>query len=115
MAILDEANLAAEAAKRATYRVNHVGTKRLSNNRSRCEISISRPGIGISGLQRCAVLYSYRSGKIGLEWLAIRKDDPLPAERATGPREAMQVCRLIHSLGQAPEASVKRLVHSRFA
>ena len=27
MAILDEANLAAEAAKRATYRVNHVGTK----------------------------------------------------------------------------------------
>jgi hypothetical protein len=27
LAILDEANLAAEAAKRATYRVNHVGTK----------------------------------------------------------------------------------------
>ena len=27
MAILDETNLAAEAAKRATYRVNHVGTK----------------------------------------------------------------------------------------
>jgi hypothetical protein len=27
VAILDEANLAAEAAKRATYRVNHVGTK----------------------------------------------------------------------------------------
>jgi hypothetical protein len=27
MAILDEANLAAEAAKRATYRVHHVGTK----------------------------------------------------------------------------------------
>ena len=27
MAILDEANLAAETAKRATYRVNHVGTK----------------------------------------------------------------------------------------
>ena len=27
LAILDESNLAAEAAKRATYRVNHVGTK----------------------------------------------------------------------------------------
>ena len=27
MAILDETNLAAEAAKRATYRVHHVGTK----------------------------------------------------------------------------------------
>ena len=27
MAILDEAHLAAEAAKRATYRVHHVGTK----------------------------------------------------------------------------------------
>jgi hypothetical protein len=27
VAILDEANLAAEAAKRATYRVHHVGTK----------------------------------------------------------------------------------------
>ena len=27
MAILDEANLAAEALRRATYRVNHVGTK----------------------------------------------------------------------------------------
>ena len=27
MAILDEANLAAEAAKRVTYRVHHVGTK----------------------------------------------------------------------------------------
>jgi len=27
LAILDEANLAAETAKRATYRVNHVGTK----------------------------------------------------------------------------------------
>jgi hypothetical protein len=27
LAILDEANLAAEAAKRATYRVHHVGTK----------------------------------------------------------------------------------------
>jgi hypothetical protein len=84
MALLDEANLAAEAEKRAKFRTNHVGTKLNEGELAELEALVLKRGVTHGELIRGLIL-----GEVA------REKEPAPAVRPSVELEEITVLRLL--------------------
>jgi hypothetical protein len=84
MALLDEANLAAEAEKRAKFRTNHVGTKLNEGELAELEALVLKRGVTHGELIRGLIL-----GEVA------REKEPARAVRPSVELEEITVLRLL--------------------